>query len=198
MNPSKHLDLGCGSAPRNPFNQRSLFGVDIVEPEKLKFTSKNFLYKQANIIEDGIPFDDCYFDSVSAYDFLEHIPRNIAGSEKMQFPFIDLIAEIHRVLIEGGRFYALTPFYPHAAAFTDPTHVNFITEDTHKYFCKPHVWAEKYGYRGEFTLSKCRKVNIMNELEDTASQRMRIRSLVKKGYRLMRGGRTHLLWVFIK
>ncbi len=30
MNKTKHLDVGCGSSPRNPFACDELYGVDII------------------------------------------------------------------------------------------------------------------------------------------------------------------------
>ena len=31
---TKHLDLGCGSNPRNPFACDELYGIDIIKQEK--------------------------------------------------------------------------------------------------------------------------------------------------------------------
>ena len=47
--------------------------------------------------------------------------------------------EIYRVLKNRGKFYAFTPYYPKAQVFQDPTHVNFITVDTHEYFVEKTV-----------------------------------------------------------
>ena len=74
-----------------------------------------------------IPYPDCSFDSISAFDFIEHVPRILAiNQESTKFPFVELMSEIWRVLKPNGMFYALTPAFPHGAAFHDPTHVNFI------------------------------------------------------------------------
>ncbi|MFC5576555.1 hypothetical protein ACFPOA_00835 [Lysobacter niabensis] len=77
------------------------------------------------------------FTSVSAFDFIEHIPRLLptADGRDTTFPFINLMNEVRRVLDHGGRFHAVTPAFPYPHAFTDPTHVNFITHKTHEYFC---------------------------------------------------------------
>lgn len=71
-NLDKHLDLGCGDKPRNPFRANNLYGVDIRDVREIKL--QDFNYKKANIIKEGIPFSDGFFDSVSAFDFLEHVP----------------------------------------------------------------------------------------------------------------------------
>ena len=124
---SKSLDLGCGSTPRNPFNASSLFGVDI------KVDQESFVEK-CILGFDRLPYEDEYFDCVTAYDLLEHIPRVHLDKDMLTNPFIDLMNDVHRVLKTGGVFFASTPGYPSAAAFCDPTHVNFITWDTVNYF----------------------------------------------------------------
>ena len=34
---TKHLDIGCGANPRNPFNCDELYGVDIIEQNTTDF-----------------------------------------------------------------------------------------------------------------------------------------------------------------
>lgn len=142
----KHLDLGCGTQPKNPYDAKFLFGVDIRE-----YCAPNLTIKKANLAVEPIPYEDNFFDSVSAYDFLEHVPRLINFQNgHMAFPFVNLMSEIHRVLRPGGLFFARTPVYPALEAFQDPTHVNFITRDTHKYFCGENPDANIYGFKGSF------------------------------------------------
>ena len=128
---TKHLDLGCGANPRNTYNAENLYGIDILE--RHDSTLNNFTYKSANVILEKIPFEDNFFDSISAFDFIEHIPRLICIDGKIIFPFIDLMNEIYRVLKPNGIFYAITPVYPNESVFVDPTHVNFITKNSYKY-----------------------------------------------------------------
>ena len=45
--------------------------------------------------------------------------------------------EIYRVLKPNGIFYGITPVYPKESVFVDPTHVNFITKNSFKYFVYP-------------------------------------------------------------
>lgn len=144
----KHLDLGCGMKPRNPFNAEEIFGVD-VNPTVTEIGER---FKCANLVLDGIPFEDSFFDSISAFDLLEHIPRQAIDfqSRITRQPFIELMDEIHRTLRPNGIFYALTPAYPAVQAFQDPTHVNFITQDTHHYFCGEFPLAKSYGFKGQF------------------------------------------------
>lgn len=146
--PDRHLDFGCGKIPRNPYGRGQLCGVDI-----RPFADKpDFDYRVANLAVDPIPFEDDSLGSVSAFDFIEHVPRILltADGRDTAFPFIRLMNEIWRVLAPGGRFYALTPAYPHAEAFTDPTHVNIITDLTHTYFCGDEPLGRMYGLTGRF------------------------------------------------
>jgi SAM-dependent methyltransferase len=149
MNPlERHLDLGCGKFPRNPYGRRELSGIDI----RALQGAAGFDYRVANLGLQPIPHGDSSFGSVSAYDFIEHVPRILATADGRgtRFPFVELMQEIWRVLAPGGRFYALTPGYPYAAAFADPTHVNVITDSTHAYFCGPSPMARMYGFQGRF------------------------------------------------
>ena len=91
---SRHIDLGCGNNPRNPYNKSELYGVDI------SLTDDTFgRFKSANLFIDNIPFESNYFDSLSAYDFIEHVPRVIetANSSNTRFCFVELMSEIWRL-----------------------------------------------------------------------------------------------------
>jgi SAM-dependent methyltransferase len=142
---STTLDIGCGEQPRNPFNASQSYGLDIRED-----LSKNIRY--ADLTVEPLPFNENMFDFITAYDFLEHVPRVIYLPER-RFPFIELMNEIYRTLKPGGIFLSRTPFYPISSAFTDPTHVNVITADTFPmYFDDKHKWAKIYGFKGSFKL----------------------------------------------
>jgi SAM-dependent methyltransferase len=152
MLPDRHLDLGCGKRPRNPYGRGRLSGVDIRPLE----SSDDFEYRTANLTLEAIPYESDRFGSVSAFDFIEHVPRVLASGDDRGtvFPFIRLMDEIWRVLAPGGLFYAVTPAYPHAEAFQDPTHVNIITDRTHDYFCGDKPLARMYGFGGRFEVRR--------------------------------------------
>jgi SAM-dependent methyltransferase len=150
--PDVHLDLGCGARPRNPYGRSRVCGVDI----RALSSSTDFEFRIANLSVAPIPYDDDTFGSVSAFDFIEHIPRVLAtcdGNDTF-FPFVRLMDEIWRVLAPRGRLYALTPALPNAEAFVDPTHVNFITDRTHEYFCGDSPLGRMYGFRGRFAVQR--------------------------------------------
>jgi hypothetical protein len=74
----KHLDLGCGKNPRNPYFHENVYGVDL-DPS-VTLLGDNF--HCTNLSIDPIPYPDSFFDSISAFDFLEHLPRQAIDFEK--------------------------------------------------------------------------------------------------------------------
>lgn len=180
--------MGCGAYPRNPYGQSELYGIDIGE----YVTNENI--RRANLAIDKIPFEDNFFDSVSAFDVLEHIPRQAIdfSRKETRFPFIELMQEVWRVSKPGGKLYALTPSYPAPEAFQDPTHVNFITEMTHTYFCGADPHAARYGFTGRFEAIRVSMVVVKDAYEPGVSLRKKIRLWHRKYFR--RSGLTHMLW----
>lgn len=172
-NITRHLDLGCGKVPRNPYRRDQLFGVDISAQTGVD----NATIVQANLALEPIPFADAHFDSVSAYDFIEHVPRvlNAPGGDGLRLPFIELMNEISRVLKPGGLLYALTPAYPSQDAFVDPTHVNVITEKSHLYFVGDEPLGRMYGFKGHFHLRKAHWVVYKDAVDPLTPQGMRQR-----------------------
>jgi SAM-dependent methyltransferase len=147
---ARHLDLGSGKNPRNPFSADLVHALDHVDFSS--FTSSRMIFSQGDLT-GPLPFDDNYFDSVSAFDVIEHVPRWTKNpTDEITFPFIDLMNEIYRILKPGGKFLAATPGFPSPAAFSDPTHVNYITLETIDYFATNpnHARNLGYGFRGEF------------------------------------------------
>jgi len=143
--PTRSLDIGCGTTPRNPFSADETAGIDIRAD-----AARDIRY--ADLAVEPVPFADASFDYVTAFEFLEHVPRVLYAPAR-RFPFVELMNEIHRVLKPGGILLSHTPAYPYAEAFQDPTHVNIITEATFaKYFDDHFTWARMYGFNGAFTV----------------------------------------------
>ena len=146
---SVHVDMGCGYHPRNPFNADKLIGVDIIPISELPI-KPHVKYVQI-LSSQEIPLPDGSVDSISGFDFLEHLSR---GNGSSQNEFIGFMNEAHRLLRPGGVLFLVTPAFPSPAAFQDPTHVNFITSETVKYFLGPTALAQSmgYGFKGSFNL----------------------------------------------
>lgn len=90
------LDFGCGSRPyENLFSVDEYIGVDIVACGHDHCDSKIDAYYDGN----HIPFPDKHFDSVFSSEVFEHI-----------FNPDEILSEIFRVTIPGGRFLLTTPF----------------------------------------------------------------------------------------
>lgn len=187
---TRHLDLGCGPVPRNPYGRDELYGVD------LSGGGDGFI-RRANLATQPIPFPDNQFDSASAYDFLEHVPRVLGTPDGLgtRFPFIELMNEVWRVLKPGGLLYAITPVYPSAAAFMDPTHVNIMSKDSHTYFTRPQRLAAMYGFKGDFEALRV-------QLTKPDSNRAFIPppqgwwEKLRLAHRIRRGACGHLIWEF--
>jgi SAM-dependent methyltransferase len=190
----KHLDIGCGNSPRNPYQMDTVFGCDI-RPSSAMQLHPGLSYRQANLALEPAPYESDFFDSVSAFDFLEHVPRQLTTSTgQLRSPFIDLMNEVHRILKPGGVFLAVTPAYPHPAVFSDPTHVNFITAQTHTYFVGEQPSGAIYGFTGRFDLIAARWDTPRNTYRaDTAPWRQSLRRLQRRVYG---GGLSHLRWEF--
>ena len=139
------LDLGCGHIPRNPFNAERVLGIDLVE-------NASTGVQRADLAIEPIPYPDQTFDYVTAFDFLEHVPRVIYAPER-RFPFVELMNEIWRTLKQNGLFLSCTPVFPFSPAFRDPTHVNIISNETFPlYFDNTYRWAKVYGFVGSFEI----------------------------------------------
>lgn len=142
---TRSLDLGCGPVPKNPFNADEVHGIDVRDDMAAHI-------KKADLVIEPIPHPDNSFEYITAHDFIEHIPRLIYAPARRN-PFVEVMNEVYRVLCPGGLFMSVTPAYPHALVFRDPTHVNIITDETFPlYFDNVHRWASIYGFNGHFLI----------------------------------------------
>ncbi len=187
--PTRHLDLGCGSQPRNPYGRTELHGVDIApgRPGGAEI-------RRCNLALEPLPYPDNHFDSLSAFDFLEHVPRLLPTRDgaATRFPFIELMTEAWRVLRPNGLFYAVTPCYPSPEAFQDPTHINIITDRTHHYFARPQMLGRMYGFGGCFDALRVERV-VFGDAQIAAAGLTLHQRLRRLNYR-RKGKLSHLCW----
>lgn len=139
------LDLGSGPCPRDKFGVDQIVGVDFQD-------SILNNVRAADLSMAPIPAGDQSVQLVTAFDFLEHIPRWERNQGSIRFPFLDLIDDVHRVLEPGGLFYSETPAFPMREAFQDPTHVNIVTRETFSHYISGPTWARQYGFSARFEL----------------------------------------------
>jgi SAM-dependent methyltransferase len=199
----RHLDMGCGAYARNPFKAAEVYGADLLDHPPFNINADKY-YKVDSKLK--IPVEDGFFNSISAYDFIEHLNR----SDGYPNSFITFMNEASRVLKEGGVLLGVTPAFPSPVSFQDPTHVNIITEATVNYFLNRHVEANhlEYGFTCRFELvaqfwagpfSAIRKpewisdglkpVSIWNALKSPSSFRRHVAGIRNP---------SHLVWVLRK
>lgn len=115
----KVLDIGCGfgwfelNALKKDVKQ--IAGIEI-SPLDLKTAKENIRDKRASFKIGGalkLPFKDNYFDTVVAWEVIEHIPKNT--EDKM-------FKEVYRVLKNKGTFYLSTPYGSFISKYLDPAY----------------------------------------------------------------------------
>jgi SAM-dependent methyltransferase len=156
----------------------------------------HFVIKQG----DPLPFPDNYFASVSAYDVLEHISRDMNGRNE----FIFYMNELCRVLMNDGYAIFVFPSYPHRDAFSDPTHTNYITDETLNYFLGDNTNGSYAGITTAYKQLRNRKLRLWkNWLKDPSIsdfERVKFRrklSLSKRDFfRAINPG--HRIWILKK
>lgn len=121
------IDLGCGSRKKD-----GTIGVDIYRAEGVDIVCN---------LNKGLPFQDNSVDRICADYFLEHVDN-----------LIFMFQEMYRILVDGGIVEALVPYYSSINAFKDPTHKNFFTEETFKYFSRDKWYGSDYGINTNFEL----------------------------------------------
>lgn len=128
------VDLGCGP------NKRAVadVGVDIRDYEGVDVVCD---------IENGLPFDDGEVHRILAFHVLEHV-ADLPG----------VMAEIHRVLEEGGTMRGKVPHYRDSDAYTDPTHEQYFTASTFDYWDSTTEFGAMGYFDAEFYVRMAERV----------------------------------------
>jgi len=201
-----HIDLGSGNKIRNPFNSIRVAGSDYKLPTKQNLNSDFYVFD----LTREFPFESNSISSFSAFDVLEHLPRwERTPDGDMKFTFINFMNEVNRCLVDGGYFFAVTPAFPSASAFQDPTHINFITEETINYFAESS-WAINldYEYSGNFRIihqSWVYSNNVFYSFKEQPNSMFIYYGVltfnfvkILKNIYINRNRPTHLLWILQK
>ena len=122
-----YLDIGCGARKKQDH-----IGVDKISVEGVDINCD---------IEAGLPIADNSVDGIYSNYFLEHVKD-----------LIFVFQEIYRVCKNGARVELLVPYYTSINAFKDPTHRQFFTEETFKYFSKDKWYGSDYNINTNFRL----------------------------------------------
>jgi SAM-dependent methyltransferase len=112
------LDLGCGQGDvgrYRPERVRCVVGADASE-DVLRVAASYEAVCRWDGDCGALPFRDAVFDGIIAKDVLEHIVR----------PWL-IVAELHRVLRNGGLVIASVPMARASAVWDDYTHVRGFT-----------------------------------------------------------------------
>ena len=117
INSKTILDLGCGFGWFEKFsienNCKEIVGLDVVDTD-FELITENLKSEKLKLVvgtANKLNFKDKYFDTVTAWEVIEHIPN---GTEK------DMLLEIERVLKKGGILYLSTPFSNPISNVLDP------------------------------------------------------------------------------
>jgi len=88
-------------------------------------------------------------NDVAELIFIEHLVEHISKDN-----FLPFVRELHRICKPGGIVDIRAPHYTCINAYTDFTHVRFMTEESFGYFCKDHRFRHfgvLYGVDFEFS-----------------------------------------------
>jgi SAM-dependent methyltransferase len=102
LKPGKNfLDIGCGAGTLLYQAKRcysDVYGLDIAISKTLKEKNGQFKLLEVDVDKTGLPFEDDFFDTISALDVIEHV-----------FDPVFLLEETYRVLKKGGQVIYTTP-----------------------------------------------------------------------------------------
>src|SRR5690349_7078200 len=96
------INLGCGPRPRDGY-----YGLDWLELPGVDVVAD--LNQPLDLLPDNS------VEAIYTHHVFEHIEK-----------FTELLQEIHRVVIPGGRVEVVVPHFSNPYGYSDPTHVRFF------------------------------------------------------------------------
>lgn len=113
----KVLDIGCGFGwfELNVLKKgvKQIAGIEIssldLKTAKENIRDERIIFKVGGALK--LPFKDNYFDTVAAWEVIEHIPKNTESK---------MFKEVGRVLKKNGSFYLSTPYDSFWSKYFDP------------------------------------------------------------------------------
>jgi predicted SAM-dependent methyltransferase len=131
---AKRLNVGCGGKVQDGWiniDAHPLQGVDVVH----------------DLDVFPWPFADAEASEILASHVFEHVRKPV-----------DFVLECWRVLQPGGRLTIQCPHWTSENAFTDPTHLRFVTDRTFDYWCEGEALNGPLGAQFLGDVFKFRKV----------------------------------------
>lgn len=95
------LDIGCGAGTLLYEAKKyysNVYGLDIAISKALRNQNGQFKLLEVDVDKTGLPFEENFFDTISALDVIEHV-----------FDPTFLLEETYRVLKKGGQVIYTTP-----------------------------------------------------------------------------------------
>ena len=132
------LNLGCGTDILPGYinlDIAPLQGVDVVH----------------DLNNMPLPFADCIFDEIIAFDVIKHIQ------------FTQIMQEIYRIMTPGATLRIRIPHFTSAINYVDPTHKNHFSVQTFDFFQSCQT-GRSYYFAYHFSRSLSRKITFMKGL----------------------------------
>ena len=130
------LDIGCGYVKRP-----DAIGIDIRDFSK-EYPDGQF--RQCDIDNQLLPFEDDSIDGIYAFDILEHCHN-----------LVHVMEEMWRVCKAGSRIEIRVPHENSEWAWGDPTHVRACNQNTFMFFVRGHfINGSDYNFDCDFKVEK--------------------------------------------
>lgn len=121
------LDLGCGIRKKQGY-----IGIDLAKVKGVDIVCN---------IDKGLSIKDSCVDGIYSCFFFEHVRDLITAFQ-----------EVYRVCKNGAIMELIVPYYASINAFKDPTHKQFFTEETFRYFSQEKWYGSDYNINTNFQL----------------------------------------------